>query len=75
MESWFPFKNFSYNFNLSLCETKDAIKNWQRPDQYRPELKVSDEDIDKIFYENFKRVYENYNIKIQSGFHKIKEWS
>uniref|UniRef100_A0A914D6M0 Glycosyltransferase n=1 Tax=Acrobeloides nanus TaxID=290746 RepID=A0A914D6M0_9BILA len=48
IDTWFPYKNAKYNFDLTLCGTKDALKNWHYPNGTRPEIKIEEAQLDKI---------------------------
>lgn len=71
IETWYPFKDVRHQFNLSMCATQKAYKNWH--DQYRPDLKKSDKEMDKALDDYIGIIYRFYTIKLLEAFERLKD--
>ena len=72
IDTWFPYKNAKYNFDLTLCGTKDALKNWQNPNETRHEIKLEDAQLDKILDGWVSDVHKYYNDYLTNGLRKLE---
>lgn len=63
----YPFINDK--FDLSICSTDTALKNWA----YKPELKISNEEMSKILAEKASHVRKKYEKYLEKAFDRLKD--